>query len=84
MLDGLFIHDQNSGALDATGCHMGGLMVISADGLTIRNTVFARTVVYDITVGDFTRAGEGGQQYGNPRDVVLENTGSAPRSRPTA
>jgi hypothetical protein len=65
LLTGLYIHDQNSANLSR--CHMGGLMVISANGLTIRRTVFSQTVVYDMTVGDFTG------EYGNPRRVVLEN-----------
>ena len=70
VLDGLYIHDQNSANLDQ--CHTGGLMVISADGLTIRNTTFSQTAVYDMSVGDFTRAG-GAPAYGHPRRVLLEN-----------
>ena len=65
VLDGLRIHDQNSANLSQ--CHMGGLNVVSASGMTIRNTVFSRNAVYDIEVGDFTR------QFGNPRHVLLEN-----------
>ena len=47
-------------------------MVISADGLTIRNTTFSQTAVYDMSVGDFTRSG-GAPAYGHPRRVLLEN-----------
>ncbi|MEA2168871.1 MAG: hypothetical protein QOF76_2171, partial [Solirubrobacteraceae bacterium] len=65
VLDGLRIHDQNSADL---GCqHMGGLMVVAADGLTIRNSHWSQAAVYDIEVGDFTHG-----RYGNPRNVLLE------------
>ncbi|HEU4975488.1 MAG TPA: hypothetical protein VFT50_10405 [Baekduia sp.] len=65
VLDGLRIHDQNSADLSCQ--HTGGLSVVSADGLTIRNTRWSQSAVYDLAVGDFTG------RYGNPRDVLLEN-----------
>jgi hypothetical protein len=64
VLEGLRIHDQTS--RDLARCHTGGLMLISADGFTLRDTVFERNAVYDVSVGDFTG------RYGNPRRVVFE------------
>ncbi len=53
--DGLRIHDQNGGAsrelgFGGSGCHWGGLYIVTVDGLTIRNSVFERNVVYNIQV----------------------------------
>ena len=65
VLDGLHIFGQSSP--DLQECHIGGLSVVSVNGLVLRNTVFSRDMVYDMAVGDFTK------QFGNPRNVVIEN-----------
>jgi hypothetical protein len=64
LLEGLRIHDQNS--TDLACQHMGGLVVSAADGLTIRNSHWSQTAVYDIEAGDFTHG-----RYGNPRNVLI-------------
>jgi hypothetical protein len=65
VIDGVRIHDQRSEDLDCQ--HVGGLMVVSADGLVIRNSRWSRAAVYDIEVGDFTHG-----RFGNPRHVLIE------------
>jgi hypothetical protein len=71
VLDGLTIHDQNS--LDLVSMHTGGLFVISAHGLTIRNSKFLRNVVYQLQVQDFTTPACCGMTFGPAKDVVIEN-----------
>ena len=53
-LDGLRIHDQNGdvGRI-ASDCHFGGLFLVTANGLTIKNTVFERNVVYNVQIQNF-------------------------------
>jgi hypothetical protein len=71
VLDGLTIHDQNS--LDLVSMHSGGLFIISAHGITIRNSKFLRNVVYQVQVQDFTTKTCCGMTFGPARDVVIEN-----------
>ena len=71
VLDGLYIHDQNSA--DLGRCHMGGLFVISGYNLVIRNSIFSKDVVYDVLVQDFSNPACCGMKFGQPRDVVIEN-----------
>jgi hypothetical protein len=71
LLDGLYIHDHNS--RDLTQWHNGGMELVSGYNITIRNTVFARNVVYDMEVQDFTTPACCGMKYGNAHDIVLEN-----------
>ena len=71
VLDGLYIHDQNS--LDLEGMHTGGLFLISGGPITIRNTKFARNVVYDIQIQDFSTPDCCGMKYGAVHDLTLEN-----------
>lgn len=53
-LDGLRIHNQNvNSAGRASDCHFGGLFLVTADGLTIKNTVFERNVVYHVQIQNF-------------------------------
>lgn len=55
-LDGLRIHDQNGDASrlqPGADVHFGGLFLQSADGLTVRNSVFERNVVYHVQVQNF-------------------------------
>lgn len=53
-IDGLRIHNQNgdSGRIQSD-CHWGGLFLVTVDGLTIRNTVFERNVVYHVQIQNF-------------------------------
>jgi hypothetical protein len=71
VLDGLYIHDHNSH--DLTQWHNGGLMLVSGYRIAIRSTTFARNVVYDLEVQDFTTPACCGMKYGNAHDVLLEN-----------
>jgi hypothetical protein len=71
LLDGLYIHDHNSS--DLTQYHNGGMELVSGYNITIRNTTFARNVVYDIEVQDFTSPACCGMKYGNAHDVLLED-----------
>jgi hypothetical protein len=64
-LVGLHIFRQSSP--DLARCHIGGLSVVSANGLVVRDTIFSQNMVYDVAVGDFTHV------FGNPRNVVFEN-----------
>jgi hypothetical protein len=65
VLDGLYIHDQNSTDLDT--CHFGGLFWISGRHMVLRKTRFSQNVVYDLQVQNFTNA------YPDVRDVLIEN-----------
>src|SRR4051794_9227728 len=71
VLDGLRIHDQNSENLNS--CHMGGLFLISGGPITLRNSTFSRTVVYDIQIQNFTTASCCGMNYGPVHDLTIEN-----------
>lgn len=71
VLDRVFIHDQQS--RDLASNHNGGLALISGHGLTIERSRFARDVVYDIEVQDFTNPECCGMKFGNWTDVTLEN-----------
>jgi chitodextrinase len=71
VLDGLYIHDQNSENLNS--CHMGGLFLISGGPITLRNSTFSQTVVYDIQIQNFTSASCCGMNYGPVHDVTIEN-----------
>jgi hypothetical protein len=53
-LDGLVIHDQNgdSGRINSD-CHFGGLFLQTANGLTVKNTVFQGNVVYNVQIQNF-------------------------------
>lgn len=56
LLDGLHVHDQtsvNRVARETADCHFGGLFLVTADGLTIRNSVFERNVIYNIQIQNF-------------------------------
>jgi hypothetical protein len=66
-LDNLLIHDQNRDAAGAeSDCHFGGLFLVTAAGLTIRNSVFSRNVVYNIQVQNFDESPA-------PTRVTIEN-----------
>jgi hypothetical protein len=55
LFDGLRIHDQNvNSAGRASDCHYGGLFIVTVDGLTIRNSVFERNVVYHVQIQNFS------------------------------
>jgi hypothetical protein len=70
LLDGLYIHDHNS--RDLMQWHNGGMELVSGYNITIRNTTFARNVVYDMEVQDFTTPACCGMKYGNAHDILLE------------
>jgi hypothetical protein len=66
VLDRVFIHNQNrnpEGA--ASDCHFGGLFLVFADGLTIRNSAFSQNAVYNIQVQNFAGA--------PARNITIEN-----------
>jgi hypothetical protein len=71
VLDGLYVHDQNSN--DLSSQHMGGLFIISGGPITLENSHFARDVVYDVQVQDFTNPDCCGMTFGPAHDVVIEN-----------
>ena len=53
-LDGLRIHNQNvNSAGRASDCHFGGLFLVTVDGLTVKNTIFERNVVYHVQIQNF-------------------------------
>ena len=65
-IDGVVIHDQNvNSAGRANDCHFGGLFIVNADGLTIKNSIFSQNVVYNIQIQNF--AGP------PPKNVTMEN-----------
>jgi chitodextrinase len=64
---GNYIHDQN-GDNPVSGCHFGGLFVIAGHDMTFARNTFARNVVYDIQVQNFT-----GAYGGAPSNVTIEN-----------
>lgn len=75
--DGLRIHDQNGDASrelgdGGSGCHWGGLFIVTVDGLVIKNSVFERNVVYHVQLQNF-----GGAPA--PKNVLIEgNSFSCP------
>jgi hypothetical protein len=64
---GNYIHDQN-GDNPVSGCHFGGLFLIAGHDMTFARNTFARNVVYDIQVQNFT-----GVYGGTPSNVTIEN-----------
>ena len=55
VLDGLYIHNQNvDSAGRASGCHYGGLFIVTAENLVIKNSVFERNVVYHVQIQNFS------------------------------
>ena len=52
--DGVRIHHQLGRNPERGSCHFGGLFIINADGLTIRNSVFERNVVYHVQIQNFS------------------------------
>jgi hypothetical protein len=64
LLDGLVVHDQNSD--DIHGCHTGGLQFVSGDHVVIRNSIFYKDAVYDISIGSSSG-------IDNPENVTIEN-----------
>jgi hypothetical protein len=66
-LVGNYIHDQN-GDNPVSGCHFGGLFLIAGHDMTFARNTFARNVVYDIQVQNFT-----GSYAGTPSNVTIEN-----------
>src|SRR5262249_38497975 len=53
-LDGVKIHDQNGDAgRIASDCHWGGLFIVTANGLTIKNSVFEKNVLYNVEIQNF-------------------------------
>jgi hypothetical protein len=53
-LDGLLIHNQNRNpAGAASDCHFGGLFLVTANGLTVKNSVFSQNAVYNVQVQNF-------------------------------
>lgn len=66
VLDGLFVHNQNRNPDgEASDCHFGGLFLVTANGLVLRNSAFSQNAVYNIQVQNF----EGPA----PRNIRLEN-----------
>jgi hypothetical protein len=54
VVDGLFIHNQNRNQAGAdSDCHTGGLLFVTGDGVTLRNTVFSQNAVYDIEIQNY-------------------------------
>lgn len=50
-----YIHNQNVNAAGrASDCHYGGLFLVTADGLTIRECTFERNVVYHVQIQNFS------------------------------
>ena len=75
--DSVRIHDQNGDASreqgdGGRGCHWGGLFLVAADGLTVRNSVFERNVVYHVQIqgdpGNLTNVLFEGNSFGCPVD----------------
>jgi hypothetical protein len=66
-LVGNYIHDQN-GDNPVSGCHFGGLFLIAGHDMTFARNTFARNVVYDIQVQNFT-----GSYGGTPSNITIEN-----------
>jgi hypothetical protein len=64
---GNYIHDQN-GDNPVSGCHFGGLFLIAGHDMTFARNTFARNVVYDLQVQNFT-----GSYGGAPSNVTIEN-----------
>jgi hypothetical protein len=53
-LDGLLIHNQNRNPDGANSdCHFGGLFLVTANGLVVRNSVFSQNAVYNVQVQNF-------------------------------
>jgi hypothetical protein len=53
-LDGLIIHNQNRNTDgEASDCHFGGLFLVTANGLVVRNSVFSQNAVYNVQVQNF-------------------------------
>jgi hypothetical protein len=81
-LDGLHIHDQNgdSGRI-ASGCHFGGLFLVTANGLTVQNTVFEKNVVYNVQIQNFggapapTNVSFANDSFGCPVDWLYNGAG---------
>ena len=68
LIEGMLIHNQNADEGRFVGdCHYGGLFIVSANGLTIRNSAFSQNVVYNIQVQNFNNAPP-------PTNVTIENT----------
>jgi hypothetical protein len=68
LIEGMLIHNQNADEGRFVGdCHYGGLFIVSANGLTIRNSAFSQNVVYNIQVQNFNQAPP-------PTNVTIENT----------
>jgi chitodextrinase len=76
VLDGLYIHDQNSE--DLNNCHMGGLFLVSGGPITLQNSVFSQNVVYQIQIQDFTNASCCGMDFGPPHDLTIQNNWFGP------
>jgi hypothetical protein len=76
VLDGVYIHDQNSH--DLAACHMGGLFLVSGYNLVLRNSLFSRNVTYDVLVQDFSNPECCGMKFGQPRNVVIQNNWFGP------
>jgi hypothetical protein len=83
LFDSLRIHNQNVNAAGrASDCHYGGLFIVTVDGLTIRNSIFERNVVYHIQIQNFSgpparRVVFEGNSFGCPvewLDELGENT----------
>lgn len=76
VLDGLKIHNQNADSTrlqPGADVHFGGLFIITVDGLTVRNCVFERNVVYHVQIQNF------GQGNVVPKNVLFEkNSFGAP------
>ena len=81
-LDGLIIHNQTRNADGAVSdCHIGGLFLQTANGLTIENSVFSQNAVYNIQVQNFSDAPPAtnvtiqNTLFGCPVDWVYESGG---------
>lgn len=71
VLDGLYIHDQNSH--DLGNCHMGGLFIVSGHNIVLRNSIFSKNVVYNVLIQDFSNPECCNMKFGQPHTVLIEN-----------
>lgn len=56
VFDGCYIHNQNGDSTrlqSGADVHFGGLFLVTVDGLTIKNCIFERNVVYHIQIQNF-------------------------------
>jgi hypothetical protein len=81
-LDRMIIHNQTRDEAGAeSDCHFGGLFLVTANGLTIQNSVFSQNAVYNIQVQNFggappaTRVTLQDNWFGCPVDWLYQPAG---------